>query len=258
MIRILALLLLVSCGEFIFSPYLVDIRSENSNLKNLNSLLSTPESMGAGNDFSVVVISDTHDYYDSLKDQINYINKNMYPDFVFITGDMSNVGLVGELEKTKSILDRLKVPYLVTSGNHDLLIDGEYIFEKIFGQDTYSFTYKGVRFVALNNNNWESKRAVPNISWLKSQIEYNIDDNVIIFAHIPYDDQERFTQTMIETWQNLFVDYKVDYYINGHDHNTNAVLLNDTTQVTVGSSSKRGLLNLIFNADGVSHEIIKI
>ena len=258
MIRVLALLLFVSCGKFIFSPYLVDVKPENTNLKNLSLLLQASESMGAHNNFSVVVISDTHDYYDSLKEQVRYINKNMSPDFVFITGDMSNVGMVDEFKKTKSILSKLKVPYLVTSGNHDLLIDGEYIFEKMFGADTYSFTYKGTRFVALNNNNWESKRAVPNISWIRSQIETNIDDRVILFAHIPYNDEERFSPNMIKTWEDLFLDYKVDYYINGHDHNTRVTKISDTKQITVGSSSKNVLLKLIFNNDGVSHEIVKI
>ena len=49
--------------------------------------------------------------------QINGLDKA--PDIVIHTGDLSHNGQEDEYKLTKSIMDELKVPYLITAGNRD-------------------------------------------------------------------------------------------------------------------------------------------
>ena len=51
------------------------------------------------------------------------------PDFAIVTGDISDKGGTESYYITKSILDRLKVPYHLTCGNHDLFSNLKQVFK---------------------------------------------------------------------------------------------------------------------------------
>jgi Icc-related predicted phosphoesterase len=257
--RLLILLIITSCGKLQFSPYSAEVENYDVNTKNLARILSKADRFGKSVSFKIAVISDTHDYYDGLDKQISYINKNKSRyDFVIVTGDLSNVGLVSELMESKSRLDDLAIPYLTTSGNHDLLINGEKIFYKIFGNDTYAFEYQNTKLILFNNNNWESSKHVPDMNFLEHELVTNAQNHVILFSHVAPDDPDRFTHSQISTLRELVNRYGVSYYVNGHNHNYGDSKFGNARQVTAGSSSKKVLLELEINSIGVSHAFIKL
>ena len=56
----------------------------------------------------------------ALQKCVLQINKlDPLPDVVIHTGDLSHNGRMDEYKLTKSIMDELKVPYLITAGNRD-------------------------------------------------------------------------------------------------------------------------------------------
>lgn len=255
-IQLLLLIFILSCGKFNFSPYYSDVENENINAKNLSKILAFSDASSAGASYSVAFISDPHDYYDGLEKQVKYINKNKSRfDFVIVSGDLSNVGLVSEFEKTKSYLDDLKIPYITTSGNHDLLINGAKIYKKIFGEDDYVFVYKDTKYILFNNNNWESSGA-PNTNWVKQEIENNTSTHLVLVSHVPPDDSLRFTSSLITQYRNLVIDNGVDYYLNGHKHSPSAGLFGGVPNITIGASSKEVIVDLKITPGGLSHEFI--
>lgn len=251
---------IVACGEMTYSPYEANVDSFKVSDKNLSKLLATKnlKSLAKTYSYKVAVISDTHDYYDGLDKQINYINTKNNFDFVIITGDLSNVGLVSEFLETKKRLDKLTVPYLTTSGNHDLLIDGEKIYERVFGSDTYSFNYQNTKFVLYNNNNWESSSQVPDLYWLEKELTTNDQSYLIVLSHIAPNDPDRFSKSQIDFTRELINKTNVNYYVNGHNHNPGETKFGNAEHVTAGSSSKGVLLELNISNLGVTHEFTNL
>ena len=57
---------------------------------------------------------------EALQKCVLEINKlGVLPDVVIHTGDLSHNGHKSEYELTKSVMDELQVPYLITAGNRD-------------------------------------------------------------------------------------------------------------------------------------------
>lgn len=251
---------MAACGELNYSPYEVEVDNSNLNQKNLRLILNQSKRQPTKTDiFKFVVISDTHDYYDGLEKQVRYINNHYKEyDFVIITGDMSNVGLVEEFEETMKRLKKLRIPYLTTSGNHDLLINGKKIYKRVFGEDTYAFEYKNTKFVLYNNNNWESSNNIPDIGWLERELIKNKSNNLILFSHVAPNDKDRYSKSEIEYLKGIINQYNVNYYINGHNHNPGASKFGNATQLTAGASSKEVLLEVKVTNFGVNHAFIDL
>lgn len=252
------ILIIVSCGRLTNSPYEVHVDRLNLNQKNLSVILESSREIKGPEDYTIAVISDTHDYYDGLDKQVSFINSRYEDiDFVIVTGDMSNVGLVSEFQETKKRLDRLRIPYITTSGNHDLLIDGESVYSRLFGNDTYAFDYKGTKFILFNNNNWESSKGVPDTTWVEKQLQETEESQLkLLFSHVAPNDEDRFNTDQIFKWENLMMDYGVEYYVNGHNHNPGTSVFGGAIHVTAGSSSKEVILLMHISPNGASHEFI--
>lgn len=248
-------LLCVQCGKFTLSPYISDTSNDKHNSKALSRILKLEDSTSS--DFKIAVFSDTHDYYNELKDNIDYVNDHSDEyAFVIITGDITNIGLLSEFETVKDFLDDLKIPYLVTIGNHDLLTNGEEIFSQMFGKTTFYFDFKQTRFILYNNNNWESSYPVPESSWLEQTLSGSSQTNNIMFSHVSVQDSARFTKEKMDEFQELTDSYNVNYQINGHDHNYGDGTYGNSERVTVGAASKKVFLELSISDSGISHEFI--
>ncbi len=261
--RLLILLIFNACGEFNYSPYSFEVDNVNQNQISLDAILNsqlTTQDFVNNENYKIAVIADTHDYYDELEDQVSYINSHADElDFVIVAGDLTNVGLLSEYTATKSRLDKLVIPYLTTSGNHDLLIDGRVIYSQLFGEDSYSFVYKQTKFILYNNNNWESSPQIPDLEWVESELVSNSQPNLLLLSHVAPDDYDRFTESQINKTRDLVNDYGVQYYLNGHNHNPSEGSFGKATHLTIGSSQKRVIVILdIDSNDGIKHEFVTI
>jgi 3',5'-cyclic-AMP phosphodiesterase len=250
-LAIFLLLLLASC-EFKLSPYVAKIPKQQKNSVTLQRIKTAEPS--APSDFKVAFLSDTHNYYERLGDAVKKINENGPYAFVIITGDITNFGLVDEYEMSIKEFNGLSFPYFVVVGNHDLLSNGKSIYERLFGETNFSFTYQNVLFVILNNNNWESSGRVPDLEWLRSQFISDSSPRRIIAAHVSPGDEERFSSQEIRNWEQIIQDYSVDYVMHGHNHNPGEEVRAGGTQITIGAPSKGSFYELIFSGGGVTHK----
>ncbi|MFQ6618657.1 MAG: metallophosphoesterase, partial [Fidelibacterota bacterium] len=103
-------------------------------------------------------LSDTHVgagfTEDDLRSNISEINSMAdLISFVILTGDLTEKGLSGELQKYKNILDGLSVPYYQIPGNHDTkwTESGLMKYRELFGSLMFSFDVGGVQFIGLNS-----------------------------------------------------------------------------------------------------------
>jgi len=161
--------------------------------------------------FSFVQINDTHVTSDD-NPSVHFVQANERlaatvaviaegkefprPDFAVIVGDLVDgvdedvTALSAQLAVAKSILDRLPCPYHPIIGNHDNYArEGEPRFERPFleafglASCNYTFTHRGVRFVALDNTSAIGDVPARN-AWLRAVLEKEPRPTVLL-THIP-------------------------------------------------------------------------
>ena len=90
---------------------------------------------------------------EDLLRSIAQINATDSIDFVLVTGDLTEEGDRATMEKVKSCLDLLKVPYHVALGNHETKWSdsGCTAFGEIFGGERFEFEHKGFLFLGFNS-----------------------------------------------------------------------------------------------------------
>lgn len=244
----LILFLTVSC-EFRLSPYTTDVPKLELNVENLKRI-KAQENENPGN-FRIAFLSDTHNHYKDLKKAVDYINRNGPYDFVVINGDTSIIGLSDEFLASKKYFEDINAPFLVSVGNHDLLSNGNRIYDKLYGPRNFSFTYKGVNFVFFDSNNWESDIKAPDIDYVQGTLKGTAN---ILIAHVPLNDHDRFTDDEINDWATLTNHYNIPYMFAGHNHNPNEEMLWNSLLITIGSPPKRTLWELQGAGGVVSHQ----
>ena len=181
----------VSCTDmFDYSPYIVDFSPENSYVNACN--IEKLKGQAADDTITIAVTGDTHRAYDETASFVAYVSRRPQIDLVIHTGDFSDFGLPKQYEWINNILLRLKSPYFVTVGNHDLVGNGSYAYEKMFGEMNFSFIYSTVKFIFINTNSREYKfnGLVPDINWLKNELRpvSEFEKAVVVFHTPPFDD----------------------------------------------------------------------
>lgn len=247
----LSLLFAQGC-KYKISSYSALAPEQKLNAINLERIKAQETSSPA--EFKVAIMSDTHNYYQELDEVVKTINQRGPYSFVIITGDITNLGLLEEYNNSRLYFNHLKYPYLVVTGNHDLLANGEIIFEKMFGPKNIDFTFQGSHFFLINNNNWESREIAPDLFWLENSLQASRSEFKLIFAHVPFNAQERFTPEEISEFERLLLDGEVDYFFNGHNHDPSEAQSGNTILITVGSPSKRSYVELSVSSGGLFHQ----
>jgi len=154
-------------------------------------------------DFFFMQLSDTHIGYSgpanpnattTLPLTIAAINAMpLQPDFIIFTGDLTHTTDdpgVRQMRMTQfqQMAAMLKAPTVhFMPGEHDAAPDGGLIYQKNFGALNYSFDYKGVHFVTLDNvSDPMGKLGSAQIDWLKKDLmPLNPNQPIVVFAHRP-------------------------------------------------------------------------
>ncbi|MXV15377.1 metallophosphoesterase family protein [Hufsiella ginkgonis] len=182
---------LAGCEKFEFSP---NQKFHQNTPENLNAINIARLQSSAGDDTVRFIVSgDPQRAYNQAEDFVAAINKLKGIDFVVVDGDLSDFGLLQEMEWVHEIYGKLVVPYVAVIGNHDLQASGEDIFRRMYGPLNYSFIYGGIKFVCHNTNSREYNfnHAVPDITWLTN--EFKAQPGVTAFvglAHVPPTDPD--------------------------------------------------------------------
>lgn len=246
-------LILSSC-KYKLSTYSADTPEQKLNAVNLERIKDEEDNMPG--DFKVAFISDTHNYFDELDELIDKINSRGPYSFVIICGDITNLGLLEEFNTSRRFFNKLKFPYLVSAGNHDLIANGDIISKKMFGKSDFDFYYKNVHFILFDNNNWENSGPAPDVEWIENVLQSSSATQKILVAHVSPDDRDRFSDTQIQNFSSMIDSFGVNYFFHGHDHNPGEKAFGDAVKITVGAPSKGSYYELIFSGGGLTHQKI--
>ena len=159
---------------------------------------------------------------EDLLRSVAQINATDSIDFVLVTGDLTEEGDRTTMEKVKSCLDLLKVPYHVVLGNHETKWSdsGCTAFGEIFGGERFEFEHKGFLFLGFNSGplmRMAYGHVVPqDIRWMTEEMDKNGKDKpVILVTHYPLMEGD------VDNWYEVtdaVRPYNVRLFIGGHYH----------------------------------------
>jgi 3',5'-cyclic AMP phosphodiesterase CpdA len=192
------------------------------------SLASTPTSNSPLLRFICVADTGTgaRGQYDVAKAMTQYHGKNPF-DLVILAGD--NIYNNGEIEKINAVFEQpyqrlLKqgVKFQACLGNHDIRTDNGDPQVKYPGFNMkgryYTFRRESVQFFALDTNfnaDWKNQ-----LIWLEKELSRSDAAWKVVFGHhqIYASGVYGLNQPFVDVFTPLFKKYKVQLYINGHEH----------------------------------------
>ena len=218
---VILLLGLYGCEKFEYSPYQVSPKSEYKNINQKNIARFIQEKTDT---VRIAVIVDSQRFYSATEKIVDKINKLDNINFVVHTGDLVDFGVQREYTWMHKVLSKLNNPYVGVIGNHDLIGNGNKIYEQMYGDLNFSFTFNGNKFVFINTNGREFgfDPKVPDISWLANELADTLNyQNAIIVNHVqPYNND--FNPLLKKPFVETLGRYgKVLMCINGHHHDFN-------------------------------------
>ncbi|MEI8272497.1 MAG: metallophosphoesterase [Paludibacter sp.] len=179
---------------------------------------------------------------EDLQFAVNEVNSNDKIQFVLVTGDDTDLGDTASMKIAKKILDGLKIPYHITSGNHDTAQgkNGSANFIQFFGMDKFSFSANGFQFIGFPTGplkpNQKGHIATEDFEFVKAElIKLKPNESVFLITHYPL--LEGDLDNRMEMI-HLIKKYDVKAVLNGHYHR-NAVLNYEGTPGIVNRSTQR-------------------
>ncbi len=160
--------------------------------------------MSDSEDFYFVQLSDTHwgfsgpeanpDAAGTLPKAVAAVNDlSIQPDFIVFTGDLTHTTddpkqRRRRLGEFKEIVSQLKVKNLrFMPGEHDGSLDQSKAFQEFFGPTHYTFDYRGVHFIVLDNvSDPRARLGDAQLQWLNEDLDkQNPNSRVVVFTHRP-------------------------------------------------------------------------
>jgi len=216
---ILLIIILSACKEmFDYTPYQVKVEEgdKNHNVKNLKRIKA--KDAGVFKPFRIILIGDTHTFYDDLNDIVSHINARDDFDFIINLGDVTTKATDHEFDWYLGIIKRLKKPIMTVIGNHEYLSTGPYIFKEMFGEPNVSFVYNNCKFVLFDDIIWDKVNSKPDFNWFRESIKNdNNYTHVIPFSHIPpWDSEFSYGNELI--FNQMLYENGIKYSFHGHLH----------------------------------------
>lgn len=226
---------------------------------------------------TIAHISDLHvsdsdfkkDVFLTAVDEINALN----PDFIILTGDLTNKGYYNEFEKVIEYLELFDAPLFAIPGNHDYRNLGGETFDELVGEGSWKLSKEDELLViglntALSDIN-EGAVGKPQRLWLDNQLDEAVINDMfsIVAMHhhilpIPKTGRERNILLDAGDVLKILIDHEVDMVLVGHKHVHNVWKMNNTLIINAGSLSskklrgKEGNSYNIYNINDDSIEVI--
>jgi Icc protein len=139
------------------------------------ALVIEPPGSGAPAAFQFAVMSDVQEALPRVQDIYTVMNREPQIDFLLGAGDLTERG-------TRAQLERLKIPYYTTLGNHELG-ESPTLYHEYYGRGNQSFEYKGVRFTLLDSASATIDPIV--FDWLDDWLALGRDRLHVVAMHVP-------------------------------------------------------------------------
>lgn len=260
LLTILFLTALAACDLIDYHPYdgRLTISERDINSKNIKRI---EEATRDKNTVRFVMISDTQRAYDETEEFVKHINNRDSIDFIVHGGDIADFGMKKEYEWTVDILSHLKAPYVALIGNHDIIGNGDQVYDKLFGPENFSFIAHDIKFVCLNTNaiEYDYSHPVPDFSFIKKEFEDKTPyKKTVVVMHAP-PGSEQFDNNIRDVFQLSLKQFpSLQFCLHGHHHNVSEKDLFDDGVIYYGCSSiaKRSYLLFTLTPDSYQYEVV--
>ena len=181
--------------------------------------------------FTDLHISPTnHQPTEDLQNAVNDVNAMKNIDFVIVAGDVTESGDNESLLIVKKVLQKLHITYCIIPGNHETKWSesGATDFQRIFGDDKFSFAHKGCQFIGFNTGPiikmGDGHIAPQDINWMKNVLKKTGKSiPIFVITHYPLQTGD------VDNWfsmTDVLRKYNIQAIFGGHYHR-NALLSYD-------------------------------
>lgn len=177
-IRAVPVLLFLACNTSYYNDY--DSRFDWRN--EFVFLQPADRSPSLGNNYSFIVISDTHISSQEGAQKFAKIADILQPadKFIVITGDITEQGTSEELRLFVNAASSLSVPCYPVMGNHDVYTERGKPWREIIGSSMYRIDSPGTTLFVLDNAN--AAMGNEQFLWLEKELK-TAEQNTFVFAH---------------------------------------------------------------------------
>jgi len=170
--------------------------------------------------------------------------ERLKPEFVITVGDMmeeqpDEEKMNAEWKYVQSLFEQLSSPVYFTPGNNDIYSDlSETMYRQNVAETYYSFNYRGIHFIILDNSRWLKYEDMPSeqLEWLIDDLQKNQDvAYTMAFYHIPIW-YNTVADNKPDTLHSLYVKYGVDAVFTGHYHEYFSSEYDGVKYTNIGSS----------------------
>jgi 3',5'-cyclic-AMP phosphodiesterase len=182
---ILSLHVFLGCNSWEFSP---NQTFDGDSPRNLNKLSMERLATNAQDDtITICFVGDSQRFYDEIEKFVRKANSIEEIDFILLSGDIADFGLLQEFEWVYERLSKLNKPFFGIVGNHDVVANGEAVFQRMFGPLNESFIYDSVKFIMHNTNSREYTTGnVPDLLWLENELKQHEGVRYYVaVSHVP-------------------------------------------------------------------------
>lgn len=218
-------MMMLGACDTVFDVHPYDVRVNGETDVNAKNIRKIEQAVKSKDTIRFAVISDSHQWLDDLKAEVNDINRRKDSiDFVIHCGDISDFGATREMKWTRNRLQKLQMPSVVLLGNHDCLGTGNQSYEVIFGNPDFSFIAGRVKFVCLNTNaiEYDYSRPVPNFDFMeaeRSRDSLSFNRTVVCMHAAPY--SEQFNNNVAKVFNYYIHQFpQLLFCLDGHGHHT--------------------------------------
>lgn len=219
LICIACALLVCSCDLIDYHPY--DGRITGEKDLNAKAIEEITERCRNKDTLRFVMMGDTQRWYDETEDFVKDVNSREGIDFIIHGGDISDFGLKKEFQWVRSIMGKLNVPYVALIGNHDVIGNGDQVFQKMYGDPNFAFIAGDTKFVCMNTNaiEYDYSNPIPDFNFLKEQLQDSASHSrTVAVMHAP-PGSEQFNNNVKDIFQYSLKQFpNLLFALHAHDH----------------------------------------
>ncbi len=262
-------LTLCSCEVFDYHPYDGNIDLEVGKDINLQNTFDINFSCWNKDTIRFIWFGDSGRSYDELEAFIKHANQNESIDFAIHAGDLIEFGSTKEYKWGVERLNKLRFPYVMIIGNHDIIGNGDKVYEKMFGYQNFKFIANDILFLCLNTNalEYDYYNPIPNFEFIESALEYpnagipysSEYKRTVVAMHAP-PFNEQFNNKEAQTFHKKIKEFpSLLFCLHGHTHNfvDTAYFDDDTPYYCCDNIGKRSYLIFTITPDDYYYELVK-